>query len=107
MKTLVKTLAILLGLAAIGMLAHAAGRGHVDNPYAKIAARYYALPLVHAKSHEEMVADVRQLYPHLDDPVGAIPQETAAPKHHRMVMKACSQSVHAGCTTWIGGNKHH
>jgi hypothetical protein len=106
MKTLVKTLAILFGLAAIVVLTHATGR--VGNPYTKSAASYYALPPVHTRNHEEMVALVRQLYPNLDDPVGAIPQETAAPKHHhyRMVMKACSQARQAGCTTWIGGGGH-
>jgi hypothetical protein len=105
----VKTLVILLGLAGLAttiwMLAHSTGR--VDNPYTKIAAMYYALPPVHVNNYEEMLAHVRQLYPHLDDPVGAVPQETVTPKHHhyRMVIKACSQSVHAGCTTWTGGNK--
>jgi hypothetical protein len=101
MKTLVKTLAILLGLAAIGVLAHHT-TGRVGNPYTKIAAMYYALPQVHTRNHEEMVAQVRQLYPNLDDPVGAIPQETVTRKH-RMVIKACGHGGgHAGCTTWIG-----
>jgi hypothetical protein len=53
----------------------------VDNPYPKIAAMYYAMPPVHARNHEEMVALVRQLYPHVDDPSANRPREIVTHKH--------------------------
>jgi hypothetical protein len=47
----------------IVLLTHATDR--VGNPYAKSAAVYEALPPVHTRNHEEMLAHVRQLYPNV------------------------------------------
>jgi hypothetical protein len=59
----------LVGLVYLLVRAGSIGYFRTRNEYERERAHQ-------VNNHEEMLAQVRQLYPHLDDPVGAIPQKT-------------------------------